>query len=176
MPDFPVLRNVDRFILSPGSPHSLGNELLATATTRGLSTWVVANKAYFIPISIFAPITIKKMFVENGTTVSGNIDVGIYDAGGVKKVSIGSTAQAGVSAIQEFDITDTLLNPGLYYLAGAMDNTTGIVQRAGPSSAVLRTFGVFEQTSAFPLPSTATFALLSSSFFPYVFATQKATI
>jgi hypothetical protein len=57
------------------------------------------------------------MLVLNGATASGNMDVGIYDYAGTRLVSSGSTAQSGTSAFQDFDITDTLLGPGIFYLA-----------------------------------------------------------
>lgn len=177
MPDFPVLRNVDPLVISPASPQSIGEMLNAMGLGLTTSTWPTANKAYFIPFSVFAPITIVKMFVINGGTASGNIDVGIYDRGGSRLVSSGSTAQSGTSAVQEFNITDTLLLPGLYYLACAMDNTTGTLDLWNPATALARVMGVVEQTSAFALPSSATFASLSGTLkFPFIGATQRPVV
>jgi hypothetical protein len=176
MPILNTLRNIDRFVISPASPGMGGAEMNGMGFTPGSNTWPTANKAIYIPFPVRFPITVVKLFVENGTTVSGNIDVGIYDRGGARLVSSGSTAQSGTSAIQSFDITDTTLNPGLYYLAVAMDNTTAHLLRWGTSSAIPRAMGVMEQTSAFALPSTATFAALSSSYIPFVAATLRTTI
>lgn len=163
MPDFPIVKNVDPVVLSPLNPQSLGAMLNAMGYAfTGATAWATANKAIFIPYSVGGIVTVKKMFVVNGT-VSGNIDVGIYDRNGVRLVSIGSTAQAGASVIQEFDIADTTLGPGLYYLACAMDNNTGQVELVGPGSAQGKSMGIFEMTSAFALPATATFASLSGT-------------
>lgn len=176
MPDFPTTRRVNSLLISPGAPEALGNELNGLGATTASGTWPVANKAIFVPFEVFEPITIVKLFVENGTAVSGNIDVGIYDFKGTRLVSSGSTAQSGTSAIQEFDITDTLLLPGLYYLACVLDNTTGTLFRWSPSSSLCKALGVCEQTSAFPLPSTATFAMPTSALVPPLFATQRSVI
>lgn len=177
MPDFPVLRNPDLAVISPASPWSLGTAMNAMGLTSAASAWPTANKAYYIPVSVQYPITVAKMFVINGSTVSGNIDVGIYDAGGAKLVTSGSTAQTSGSVIQEFDIADTLLQRGLYYWACAMDNSTGTLEIWNPNLAIGRAMGVCEQTSAFPLPATAVFALLATTLrFPVIGATPRTTI
>ena len=176
MPDFPIVRNVDPIVLSPLNPQSLGSMMNAMGLAFPNPTaWITANKAFFIPISIAGPVTVKKMFWFNGT-VSGNVDVGIYDRGGNRLVSAGSTAQAGASAVQEVDITDLLLKAGLYYLAMVMDNTTGQVELLNLSTGPAMFAGVAEMTSAFPLPATATFAAVSSARTPFVAATLRTVV
>jgi hypothetical protein len=175
MPDFPIIQNVNPLILSPAIPQSVGNALAGIGLATGNQV-LAANKALYVPVSVQSPITIVKMFVINGTAVSGNIDVGIYDQGGVRLVSIGSTAQSGTSAVQEFDITDTTLNPGLYYLAVALDNGTGAVHSWAPSIPVCRAIGIFEQATAFPLPATATFATSTVNKVPFIGATQRSVV
>ena len=178
MPDWPIIKNIDPVVLSPLAPQSLGVVINAMGYFfSGGGAWPTANKAYFIPYSVGGIVTVRKMFVLNGPTLSGNIDVGIYDRNGVRLVSIGSTAQAGVSIIQEFDITDTLLVPGLYYLACAMDNTTGQVEIVGPGLAQGMSMGIAEEASAFPLPATATFAPISGTTrIPFVAATLRTVV
>lgn len=176
MPDFPVAHSVNNLIISSASTQSLGHALSAMGVIAGTIAWPTANKAIFVPVTIYDAVTIVKMYVINGNPVSGNIDVGIYDVGGARLVSAGSTAQAGTDVVQEFNITDTTLNPGLYYLACALDNGTGRVSRWNPSAALGRALGVAEQTTAFALPSSATFAALSSSYIPAIFATPRTVI
>ena len=176
MSDWPIIRNVNPVVISPASPDVLGEALNGMGYTLSASAWPTANKAIFIPFPVYYPTTIVKMFVENGGTVSGNIDVGVYDRGGAKNVAKGSTAQSGSNAIQEFDITDTLLMPGMHYLTVAMDNTTGQLQRWSPSSPILRAMGCKEATSSFALPTSVTLAALSSSYIPYVAVTSKTVI
>lgn len=177
MPDFPAVANTDPLVLSPACPQSIGELLNSVGAGLGTLAWPSANKAYYIPISVFSKITVVKMLVINGGTVSGNIDVGIYDAGGARLVSSGSTAQTGTNVIQEFNITDITLSPGLYYLACAMDNTTGILEVWNPNAAIMRSAGVCEQASAFALPSTATFAALSGTLrLPFIGATLRSVV
>lgn len=179
MPDFPAsvsLRN--QINIGTSSQESLIALMSALATTFNASTaWPTSNLAMFFPVEVYQPITIVKMMVNNGTAVSGNIDVGIYDASGNKRVSAGSTAQAGTSAIQIFDITDTLLFPGLYYMAVALDNTTGTLSGwSTPNAIDLAPAGIFQQASAFALPSPATFAVTAQVFIPLISMTPKVTI
>lgn len=177
MPDFPIIKHVDPLVISPAIPQSVGEFINTLAQSVAVSNWPTANRAMFYPVSISSHITIVKMFVTNGGTVSGNIDVGIYDRDGVRLVSSGSTAQSGTSAIQEFNVTDTVLSPGLYYLAVALDNNTGQVDMWSINTTLARSFGCLEQTSAFPLPSTATFSNAGNSYrIALVGATQRTVV
>ena len=134
----------------------------------GDGAWPTANKAIYIPFRVYEKFTAKRIVLRNGVTLSGNVDVGIYNSAGTRLVSSGSVAQAGVSADQIFDITDTDLVAGLHYMAVALDNTTGQLSRAnsfqtGPTNFWL---GVHEQATAFALPATATFADGTLSYLP----------
>lgn len=163
-------------VISASSPESLGVALVGI-TGQASASWPVANTAYFVPFVLSRAITIAQMFCLNGTAVSGNVDVGIYSADGARLVSSGSTAQSGTSTIQLFDIADTTIGPGQFYLAMVMDNTTGTHGRFAPAaSAVGRALGVLEMASAFPLSATVTFAALSSASIPMVGATPKAVV
>lgn len=179
MPDFPVSpRLANQYAISTASPESIGPWALSVAASISASfAWPAANLAIYVPVEIYAPATIVKMAVLNGTAVSGNIDVGIYDVGGKRLISAGTTAQAGTTTIQTFDITDTLLLPGLYYMAVALDNTTGTLGGysgiiAGDGQAV----GLLQQASAFVLPDPATFAAYAQTVCPLVLMAQRATI
>lgn len=126
--------------------------------------WPTANKAIFVPFVINTNCTVKKMFVVNGATASGNLDIGIYNEDGTKLVSSGSTAQSGTNGLQVIDVTDTPLSPGAYYMALAMNGITGTMFKyTAGTGAQMSQLGVYQQTTAFPLPATATFATGSSS-------------
>lgn len=142
------------------------------------STWDAANRAFYIPVRISQAILLAQFFVLNGATVSGNIDVGIYDIAGTKISSSGSTAQAGVNAIQTFNVTDIAIGPGLFYLAGSMNNTTGAVANSSLSSAVVgdKAMGCFMQNTAFPLPATWTIASDGRNFVPVIGISRATTI
>ena len=161
-------------ILHPILPESVGHTdaigtTLATPKMNGTSSavWPSANLAIFVPIQIGCAVTITVLVWNNGAAVSGNIDVGIYDAAGTRLVSSGSTAQSGTSVIQQVNITDTLIGPGLYYWAMALDNTTGAVFRATAVNAeACRCMGLLQQATAFALPATATFASMAQNYIP----------
>ncbi len=118
------------------------------------------------PVVVPFEVTVFQMGIGNGATVSGNVDVGIMDQFGTRLVSIGAaTAQAGISQIQTFDITNTTLVPGTYYFAFSQDNATGLVNRSGSIGAQLwRTAGCRQETTvAFGIPATAAFAAYSTN-------------
>lgn len=176
MPDFPYFRNPDRAVVSGLSPNSIGVELAGMGLTTASGTWVAANRALFTPFAVTERLTVTRMFQENGSAVSGNLDLGIYDARGTRLTSSGSVAQAGINSVQEVDVADVTLAPGLYYLAQVMDNVTGTVIRFSPNAVLCRAMGLFQMASAFPLPATATFAIVTSAFYSIVGASTRGFI
>lgn len=153
--------------LYTGSWHVLFDAVPFAGVGPATAAWPSASRAIFLPLEIQESITVAYAGVNNGGTVSGNFDVGIYSFAGSLLVSSGSTAQAGTSDVQNVNLADTLLTPGVYYLALVLDNTTGTVIRWNSlSTQWLTVAGVQEMASAFPLPSTATFANPSSAYLP----------
>lgn len=157
--------------------------LIDLLTTYGLQfsspgIWPVANTALYFPVLVRAPVTIYQMAWTNGGTLGSNVDAGIYDGGSkARLVSTGSTAQSGASTLQAVDVADTLIPPGLHYLAMVMDSTTGQVSRTSVSAtAGLRVCGAAQQASAFPLPSTATFAPIAVTLFPLIMAAIAGSV
>lgn len=161
--------------IQPHSMESVGRQMrtaggAAGALSSAASTvYPTTNLALFVPFSIEVPITVAKMFSYNGATASGNIDVGIYDEKGTKIVSSGSTAQAGTSVIQEFDVTDTILGAGLFYLAVAMDNTTGtLFANVLTTAYTWSVLGMAQMATAFALPATATLVTCAQGYLPII--------
>ena len=144
-----------------------GNGINFAGPTLG-TAWPVANTAMFVPVNISRPALVQRLFSVNGTTVSGNIDMGIYTLDGAKIVSIGSTAQAGTSALQFYNIADTYLSPGQYYMAVALDNNVGKVGRYNITVIRCQQAGVLKATSSFALPASVTFATVTSAFIPSI--------
>jgi hypothetical protein len=157
-------------VWSTVSGEGVGSFLAGTgATWSGVNVWPVANKAVYIPFVCNEAVTVTQLFNINGNVVSGNIDVGIYTAAGSKVITSGSTTQSGTDVVQVYNIADTALAVGRYYFALALDNTSG--RNNGMAALnVHRTnaMGCLQQTSAFPLPSSATFAAYSEVFVPVV--------
>lgn len=155
-------------ILSTAGPESVVAQYTASigtdfATARAHG----ANIAHYVPVIVELQITIYQMSIIIGAQ-AGNVDVGIYNEGGTRLVSAGSTA-AGAAGIQVFDVTDTILSPGCYYLTlVASTATTLTILAANPTATIIRGCGQRQQASALPLPSTATFAANAQGITPLI--------
>lgn len=151
--------------ITPYSYTSLTGGILGT-TMPVSSAWIAANRALFTPFNLYSEVTLYSLFCVNGVAISGNVDIGIYDAVGTKIVSTGSTGQAGIHRVQNINITPTVLGAGLFYLAMVMDNGTGQVLRRSIGGSVGRCEGLYQMAAAFPLPANATFAVVTSGILP----------
>ena len=180
MSDFAVLsQKHNRITLNSSGLEGTGIDLAAWGSSANQITsggWPSANLAIYVPVAVYQPFIALKMLIQNGTTINGNVDAGIYDDQGDRLVSIGSTAHAGSSSIQSFDITDTTLEPGIYYLACAFDGNTATINHDIAGILVGGSAGVLQQASALPLPATATFAAIASAYVPNIVVTGRTLI
>lgn len=180
MSDWPRINPAPPAIaISPGSDlSSIYDGLLAWGIGGEIVTqaWV-ANLAMYVPFVISDHIVVQRGVWENGATVAGNVSIGIYDSeqnccidnnGGYAE---SHTAMSGASAAQERAFANNItLEPGLYYMGFASDSATATLSTCtlAADASVLRSLGVFEQTSAYPLPTPkATFAACTRTFAPY---------
>jgi len=145
------------------------------AAALASAVWPSANLALFFPFTVTGraaerPVAITGFILMNGAAVSGNVDIGIYDALGNRLASVGSTAQAGTTAPQRISLSVPLqLRPGRYYLAIAIDNGTGATVSSAPSAQALRGAGVRSRAASFPLPaSVATWVGTATAYVPWV--------
>jgi hypothetical protein len=155
---------------------SIVREVMAGSAQLTSTAWGTANLAIYSPIWLPFRYPARNFFVYNGATLGGNLDVGIYNQDGTLIWSAGSTAQAGTSALQFF-AKDILLEPGCYFLALSSNSTTATYFCNGSGSATKnRELGVLQQTSAFALPATATFAAAAQARIPLIgFTWQSGT-
>lgn len=130
------------------------------AGTSFASQSITANRAYFYPIALDAPYTIKNFGVACGAGTAGNLDVGIYAVDGTKILSTGSFAMVNGNSTQVKSVTAKTIPPGRYYLAfaGSSGSATLLGLSLTPLSYATN-IGVYVMDTAFPLPATATFAL-----------------
>lgn len=149
--------------------NSLGNGLL-TGTAFAGNGWPASSRALFVPFRLAFPATVYQMACGTGTGTTGNFDLGIYDSGGNKIVSTGSTAKTTASSERIVNITDTLLLPGLYYLAMATDGTTNYLSVVPGNLGFCKLLGMRQMASAFALPTTATYATMSTAYLPAISA------
>lgn len=142
------------------------------------AVWPTAKKVMYCPIRVPAPMTVAQLYVGVGAAVSGNIAVGLYSLDGTRLINSGSVAQSGsVTALQVFDVTDTLIGAGVFYLAVTLDNTTGALQRVSVTAPMDALAGVRQETTgSFGLPATASFADAVDGYIPEVGLTGASTI
>lgn len=163
-----VLPRPERRLLFAASPEcSLYSiALLAQGPTSG--TWPSINDPVAIPFCLPYGGVVTELATENGSAAGGNVDIGIYDTSFARLVSTGSQASVGSSIWQWFNVTDTALPPGRYYLAMSRDDVTANRQRflnMGASAPVAAFCGVLDSaTDAFPLPNPLTNMAAAATF------------
>lgn len=165
----PSLVRGGSYVITPASPESIGClggfNLLSQSTA-----YPTASRCIFVPFQLDRLATAYQMFTQNGTAVGNNVDVGLYDYTMASLVTIGSTAQAGTGAsgFQTYDIADTILLPGRYFLGLSCDGTTSTFGRYGYQPRQLRLMGCLEKLSTFPLPTGAvtTTVVANSGYIP----------
>lgn len=145
-----------------------GNAGPSFDSSRVSTAWPSANLAIFIPFYTRSRILVTNFFWMNGATVSGNSDMGLYTQDGIQIAHIGSTVQAGTSAMQVVAAAANLyLGQGLYYLALAADNVTATYGVGATGLLEMtRTLGMASMAAAFPLPATATLATITADYIP----------
>lgn len=159
--------------LSSVGLNSIGAVVLNSGLTSASTAWPSANRTIYVPLFIDRTVTITQMFAYNGATASGNTDIGIYDQGGTRLVSMGATAQSGTSQIQLFNITDTTLTPGAYFMGMSNSGTTGTYFRAALGVTVMGVSGCYQDASS--LPSSMGFTSPASAYLP-IFGAVRGTI
>jgi hypothetical protein len=151
---------------------STGNAFNNTTGTVG------ANTAFYTQVQVNTTITAYQMAWINGATLSGTVDVGIYSDANVRLVSSAPQTQAGVSTVQAFDIADTVLTPGTYFLALASSSATATFRNSNINANVLRACGVYQQAglTSGTLPNPSVPATMGSATLPVLcVAFQSAT-
>ena len=157
-------------VLGPSSYTALGEVLAGTGVTRASATWPTANLAIFYPFFVTKTDIIRKLYIFNGATASGNVDIGVYrDDGSTadRVTSNGGSAQTGTSILQELTCQQLDIPPGLYYLAVAFDNITATTTRYALGIYDWKACGVAQMASAYPLPKLATLAAVANDYLPF---------
>jgi hypothetical protein len=171
MADFPQSFH----LLTPSTISSIGQyavgAVIGSLGNPTSNTWPASNRVIYMPFRVAQPITIIQFLTFNGAAVSGNLQVGVYDANGVLIVSSASTAHTGTNALQVVNVTDTRIGPGLFYMALTFDNTTSACMGFAPAALttqMTRMLGLMEETpGSFGLPATATFSTVSQALIPF---------
>ena len=166
--------------ISPFGTESLGS--VGSVGAGASATWLNANLAIFIPFRISRTIIPTYGFVLNGSAVAGNWQVGVYDTNGMLICATVSSAQTTVSSISSAvlftaTVSSPSIGPGVFYMAISLTNSTGTIYKAAtPGATMMRIMGCAHMQTAAPLPATATFATISSGFFPYFGITVRSFV
>jgi hypothetical protein len=141
-------------------------------TPSTTTAWATQYRAIYVPVRVPQRVTVVELGVSNGTTATGNIDIGLYDSAGTRLVSTGSTAKSASAVIQAIDVTDTTIGPGLYYLGLNNDTTTDTVGCEIASAPLPAAMGVLAETlGAVTLPATASWGVSQTlGFVPFIVA------
>ena len=162
----------------------MGDQFGAYGYSTPTSTaWVGANRAYYIPFYMPQTSTVYRLWTLNGATAGGtnSRDIGIYSADtsrlpATKLVASGATASSGTNALQFYDITDTVLAQGLYFIGVAQNGTTDTMFANTPASALSLDKIVFMQETAYTLPASATPALMTALYLPVCGLALRASV
>ena len=162
----------------------MGIEWSASAGTRSS-----ANGATYCPFEVLETITASGLFcISSNTAGNDNFDIGIYasDSSGLpstKLTSTGATATATANTAQFASCTAYTLSPGLYYFGFSSDGTTDSYSLFTTGNTVYEVHtvlaSVFQEASAYPLPSTATPVLGDSNLvddIPYLGLQRGSTL
>jgi len=163
--------------------HAISTIFVATGTgppsycyPTSSTTWPTADLAIYVPVLVKHRVVVRKLAMAIQVQ-AGNIDIGVYSASGVRQVSTGTQA-ASTGGV--YDVTDTTIGPGLFYLAGVADTTSTLsVYRAATPAPTCAAAGVLtEQLGAGgALPSTATWAVNQTlAFYPALTMLLEETV
>lgn len=163
------------------SPFSLGQpcgeSLVGTAGTT--AAWPVANRALFMPVTVTTPITVTQLSIYNGE-VAGEVDAGLYsykpEVGAVSLVRLvhnGKVAMAGKNVAQVFNIADTAITPGIYFLGFVCSTaTTATFRRIASGVGFTQAAGIVQSAlGSAELPETITPAKPEAGYVPAMIMT-----
>jgi len=131
--------------------HTGGNP--ATVSTDGTNSTPVTTETYLCEVAVGGQGFVTGIALFNGSDVTGNVVVGLYDANGTLLASSAATAGSGTDAYQRIPFTAPLeIFPGTYYVASMYSSAT-----ARFNTHTVGNFGAGKLTgqSAVTLPSTA---------------------
>lgn len=136
----------------------------AVSATPGSAQTPVITETYLSEIFVPATVTVTGIAVFNGTDVTGNIMLGIYDTLGNLLGATASTAGSGTAQYQRIALTTPLVltGPATYYIGRQASSAT-----ARPCAHTAGNFGAGKNTGdtygtlpvAPTIPTTFTTAL-----------------
>jgi hypothetical protein len=141
------------------------------------AAWPSANLAIYVPLRIPCRVLVLKLWFASFNTGTGNVDMGLYDVSGAAVISATNAAKGATTQEQVFDVTDTPVGPGLYYIALASDSGTDTFVYDSSAAPMPAANGIRVEASAYPLPATATWSVSQTlAFVPLMGVLIGATV
>lgn len=112
-----------------------------------------AGRVYLLLFEVLTPCIVDRITISNGGTVAGNVTAGIYGPISTEEtcnnsavlVQSASTALSGTNAGQDITITDTVLNPGRYYVAVEFSDATHLYGRNNNQNVVTGSGQIYDR-------------------------------
>lgn len=105
---------------TPPAPWTITNP---EVVMQGSSFVLVANTVYLYAFELLAPVSVASLRYRAGSTATGTVDLGIYDANGNLLGHTGATNTIA-SGLQSIALTSLSLSPGRYLMALCPSNST----------------------------------------------------
>jgi len=132
---------------------------IAPQASASTSFVLTASEAVFVPVVVLHAVTVRTLWFASNASGGGDYDIGLYRPDGTRIIARGTTAKPAANTEVLWDCTDTPIGPGVYYLALVSSNGTDNFVGLTPAAPYCAALGLLTQSSALPLPATATFAL-----------------
>lgn len=172
-----------RGALNPWTPQSIffhiefyGENSLLNATTH---SWPSGGVAIFVPFFLQQHMYVNGLYWMNGTTVAGNMDMGIFDQDGNRIFSLGPVLQSGTSARQMNIVSPPIhLWAGLYYMGMVAETGSAAVMsdlNALSTGTMIQFFGMAQAPTSYPLPLAPGLATMQQDFIPVFGITSEGT-
>lgn len=159
---------LDPLFISTFGPSSLGIELAGLASSApATDTWPVADRSIYVPFVVESTFVAVKLWFCVGGTASGDYKMAIYRDDFVRLAVTTAATATAANTVEEQDITDTVLQPGRYYLGLTNNGTTGTVIRTEPSVEFQKALGVCAQASSLPDPMVPV-VVATNDYIPYM--------
>lgn len=170
-------------VINPYSPESIGSTLsvLGGISAPASATNPTGSFCVYVPFFTTAPMLINSVYWHNGSTVAGNVDVGVYDAGRVRLFSSGVQLQSGTTNIQVTQIPQQEIGVGMFFMGLCVSNVTGTLFSTNffpgnSGTGLVSACGVYQQGGNAFLPTTGTFINPIADWIPLFGISSKAII
>lgn len=129
-------------------------------TTSGTDTTPVITEEYVCEVFVHMNSLLTGVSLLNGSAVSGNVTVILYDSNGAIVANSASTAQSGTAAYQKIPFASTYVarGPAKYFIGLQVDNTTARFRShiLGNFGAAKKTGGTYGTLTTLTVPTTFT--------------------